>query len=193
MNARLMLAAGMLSLPWSAGLQAQTLPEAASKIVKGYEKEVEDLKYKLEQDLKLAREKMLASLEKLAKDLEKNGKAADARRVRAQIDVLKKGPMIVNAQPDPGSLTGYRGRNGQVFYFRVTGTTTGSIYGTDIYTDDSSLATAAVHAGVLTSGQTGVVKVTILAGQQAYPSSTRNGITSSRWDQWHGSFKVERP
>jgi len=193
MNARLMLAAGMLSLPWSAGLQAQTLPEAASKIVKGYEKEVEDLKYKLEQDLKLAREKMLASLEKLAKDLEKSGKAADARRVRTQIDVLKKGPMIVNAQPDPGSLTGYRGRNGQVFYFRVTGTTTGSIYGTDIYTDDSSLATAAVHAGVLTSGQTGVVKVTILAGQQAYPSSTRNGITSSRWDQWHGSFKVERP
>ena len=49
--------------------------------------------------------------------------------------------------PDPGTLTTYRGQNGKTFLFEVTGTTDRSIAGTDIYTDDSALSMAAVHAG----------------------------------------------
>ena len=52
------------------------------------------------------------------------------------------------------------------------------MWGTDVYTSDSTLATAAVHAGVLQPGQTGVVKVTILPGQAAYQGSTRNSVRS---------------
>jgi len=92
---------------------------------------------------------------------------------------------------DPGNLVDFRGQEGQTFYFRVTGSTQGSLWGTDIYTDDSSLATVAVHAGVLLEGQVGVVKVTILAGQSSYHGTTRNGVTSVDYTDWYGSYKVE--
>jgi hypothetical protein len=101
------------------------------------------------------------------------------------------GQLPLNAQPDPGTLTGLRAEVGKSLLFEVTGNNTGSVWGTDVYTDDSTLATAAVHAGVLTVGQKGVVKVTILPGQDSYTSSTRNNITSGSWGTWTGSFRVE--
>src|SRR5689334_559273 len=62
--------------------------------------------------------------------------------------------------PDPGTVLGYRGKINKVFYFEVTGATTGIVWGSGPYTDDSSLATASVHAGALKAGEVGVVKVT---------------------------------
>jgi hypothetical protein len=96
-----------------------------------------------------------------------------------------------NALPDPGTLTGHRADVGMIFLFDVTGSNRGSVWGTEVYTDDSALATAAVHAGVLAVGQKGVVKVTILPGQESYTSSTSNGVTSGSWGSWVGSFRVE--
>ena len=55
------------------------------------------------------------------------------------------------------------------------------MWGTDIYTDDSQLATTAVHAGVLVAGEIGLVKVVILPGQEAYASTERNGVTSTSY------------
>ena len=100
---------------------------------------------------------------------------------------------VTNPLPNPGSLTAYRGRIGQVFYFTVTGSLAGGIYGTDIYTDDSTLSVAAVHAGVLTNGQTGIIKVTILPGQASYLSTTRHGVTSAGYGSWVGSYSVDVP
>ncbi len=94
--------------------------------------------------------------------------------------------------PDPGSLTMYRDRVGQVFSFEVTGSTSGMIWGSDIYTDDSSLATAAVHAGVLAPGQTGVVTVEIFGPYKGYEASNRNGVQSSDYRKWEGSFTFVR-
>jgi len=88
----------------------------------------------------------------------------------------------------PFNLTGYRNRVGQTFQFTVTGAATGAVWGTDVYTDDSFVATAAVHAGVLRVGETRTVTVTILAGLNSYPASTRNGIATSSWGSWGGSF-----
>jgi hypothetical protein len=98
-----------------------------------------------------------------------------------------------NPLPDPGSMTSFRGRNGASLYFLVTGTTSGSLWGSGTYTDDSSLATAVVHAGVAGAGQTQVVKATILAGQSSYDSSMSNGVTSSSYGSWSGSFAVAAP
>ncbi len=94
-------------------------------------------------------------------------------------------------QPDPGNLTAYRGKVGQTFRFLVTGSTSGSVWGTDVYTDDSHLATAAVHAGVLREGEKGVVTVTILPGRASYEGSTRFGVTSKSYGAWSGSFQFE--
>jgi LCCL domain-containing protein len=96
------------------------------------------------------------------------------------------------ALADPGTLSAYRGQNGKVYLFEVTGRADLAIAGTDIYTDDSALATAAVHAGALSAGQTGVVRVTILPGQANYPGTTRHGVTSIASPNYPGSYRVER-
>jgi hypothetical protein len=99
--------------------------------------------------------------------------------------------LSVTALPDPGTLTGHRGDVGKSFLFEVTGANTGPVWGTEVYTDDSALATAAVHAGVLAVGQKGVVKVTILPGLESYTSSASNGVVSGSWASWVGSYRVE--
>jgi hypothetical protein len=89
----------------------------------------------------------------------------------------------------PVNLTGYRTRVGQSFELSLTGSRSGgAIWGTDVYTDDSSVAAAAVHAGVIADGETKTVAVTILPGQGSYSGSTRNGVTSASWGSWGGSF-----
>ena len=97
------------------------------------------------------------------------------------------------AIPDaPENMTAYRGKNGQIFTFQVKGKTDGRIWGgqNNIYTDDTNLATAAVHAGVVKNGMTATIKVKILAGQNSYPSLKRNGITSNSYGNWNGSYQI---
>ena len=102
-------------------------------------------------------------------------------------------PVITNAINDPGNMVAYRGRNGQVFSIRTRGTTDGSLWGGSdgVYTDDSRIGKAAVHAGLLKPGEERVLRVKILAGKPSYPASTKNGITSSGYGGWHGSYAFE--
>ncbi len=94
------------------------------------------------------------------------------------------------ALPDPGNLTGYQAQVGKRFAFKVTGAVNGGIYGSDTYTSDSSLATAAVHAGVLKVGQTGVVRVKIVAPPGAFAGSVRNGVNSAAYGSYSGAYQV---
>jgi LCCL domain len=89
------------------------------------------------------------------------------------------------------SLSSYRDLVGHSIVVPVVGVVTGSVWGSDVYTDDSSLAAAVVHAGVLMPGEFGFVKVTLLPGQAHYDESTRGGVTSQPYDAWDGSFRVE--
>ncbi len=95
---------------------------------------------------------------------------------------------VVRVATAPANLVGYRSRVGSVFQFAVTGTSSGAIWGTDVYTDDSSVATAAVHAGVLAVGETRTVTITLLSGQPNYTASTRNNVNASAGGAWAGSF-----
>ena len=98
----------------------------------------------------------------------------------------------IAALPDPGSLTAYQGPNhvGKTFAFTVTGAAQGSLWGTETYTLDSTLAAAAVHFGVLKVGQTGVVKVTIFGPSVNFVGSTQNGLTSSNYANYPGAYKI---
>jgi hypothetical protein len=91
---------------------------------------------------------------------------------------------------NPGNMVAYRGNNGTSYNVQVRGSTSGSLWGTDIYTDDSSLAKAAVHTGLLEPGENGIVTVTILPGAASYLSTTRNGITSSSYSSYIGSYSL---
>jgi LCCL domain len=94
--------------------------------------------------------------------------------------------------PDPGNLVNFQNQLGKTFAFRVTGATNGSVWGTDLYTADSNLASAAVHAGVLKVGQTKVVHVKIVAAPPVFQSSTRHGVSSSAYGFYPGAYQVMR-
>lgn len=63
----------------------------------------------------------------------------------------------------------------------------GSVWGTDVYTDDSSVCAAAIHAGAIGDGG-GVVNFSIVAGLSDHPASDRNGVSTSSWGSWEKSF-----
>jgi len=92
---------------------------------------------------------------------------------------------------DPGALRNYRGSE-QVLYIEVTGRKQGgTVWGTDIYTDDSLIAKAAVHSGVVKDGEKKVVKVTLLGPQNSFQGSERNEVKTNDYGPWERSFKIE--
>src|SRR5262249_1927728 len=136
-------------------------------------------------------------------------KLADVRELRSPSAVEEE---PANVLPDPGNLNTLFGQVGKVYTFRVTGAAQGGavrgvapgvpglnpfvpagfVWGTDVYTLDSTLALATVHAGVLKSGQTGVVRVKILGPQASFTGSTRHGVTSVGYGPFNGAFQFVR-
>jgi hypothetical protein len=116
-------------------------------------------------------------------------------------DVLSLGHQVAESEstasknviPNPGTLHAYQAMIGQTLTFKVTGNPAGSIWGTDMYTLDTSLATAAVHCGVLKPGETGNVRVQILGPQAAFVGSARHGVSSSDYGGYPGAYRVLVP
>lgn len=102
-------------------------------------------------------------------------------------------PVSAGPLEDPGNLTAYKDSSvGTAIEFKVTGSTTGSLWGSKAYTLDSTLAVAAVHAGALNGGETGTVVVTITEGRPSYDGTVRNGARSSSWGTYEKSYNVAR-
>jgi hypothetical protein len=69
-------------------------------------------------------------------------------------------------------------------------TATGSVWGSDVYTDDSAICRAALHAGAIdTDG--GPVWVHAAPGRDDYPAVTRNSVASGHWGQWGRSIAFD--
>jgi hypothetical protein len=130
----------------------------------------------------------LSRLRRLRTDAEQAAKLEDALALRDAVASVIAARL--GALPDPGTVTEWRGQIGRSMVFQVTGRVNGSIWGSDVYTDDSDLGTAAVHAGLLKPGQTGVVQVTLMPGLPRYPASQRNGVASSTYAAWSGSYRI---
>lgn len=64
-----------------------------------------------------------------------------------------------------------------------------TIYGTFLYTDDSSVCRAAIHAGAI-APDGGWATIEVRPGASSYQGSTRNGLTSLNYGSWSGSFFV---
>jgi hypothetical protein len=95
-------------------------------------------------------------------------------------------------EADPGSLTGLREAIGKKFLFRVTGRIDGTVYGTGIYTTDSTLATAAVHCGALRVGETGVLRVSVVPSPPAFMATAQNGVTSYAWGPYPAAYQIQK-
>lgn len=66
-----------------------------------------------------------------------------------------------------------------------------SVWGTDTYTLDSSICSAAVHAGKLALDSGGSVTIELRPGESAYKGTTRNGIKTNDYGQYGSSFVVK--
>ena len=106
------------------------------------------------------------------------------RRLRKLLD------QAMIASDPPSSMMGLCDTAGAIFYFRITGATEGQVWGTDTYTRDSSIGAAAVHAGLLKPGQTDVLRLTVMPAQDAYPGTTRNGVTTSDYGVFPHAWRL---
>ncbi|MBS1149767.1 MAG: protease [Myxococcaceae bacterium] len=66
------------------------------------------------------------------------------------------------------------------------------VWGDGLYTKDSPICKASIHAGVI-SKSGGKVKVTVQPGQDSYKGSTKNGITTEPYGSFGGSYTVADP
>lgn len=83
-----------------------------------------------------------------------------------------------------------RGRGEKRYTFQCAANgNPGNVWGTILYTDDSSICTAAVHAGAIKREEGGSVTVVIRPGQGSYQGSSRNGITSGSFGSFGGTFE----
>jgi len=197
----LVLAAAAL-LRFNTGTAEEFAPLAdVQEVISGYQAQTSAIHQRAVQEAHAVRQRTIAQLQALQDKYCRNAQLDEAIAVRDLIRrlqaeqaasanvIMPPTPAAVESTcPSPSLL---RGRIGESFICRITGSTSGTVWGTDVYTDDSDVATAAVHAGVLASGQTGLVKVTIVPPQSGYLSTSRNGVTSYSWGEWPGSFRVE--
>ena len=110
------------------------------------------------------------------------------------------GPATTVAGPTPQEVTDatwatsaadHRGQNGVRLAFTCApGGTLGSVWGSGPYTDDSSVCSAAVHGGYLNVTDGGRVVVEIRPGEPTYQGTQANGVTSSDYGSWSGSFVI---
>jgi hypothetical protein len=67
----------------------------------------------------------------------------------------------------------------------------GAVWGTDIYTDDSSICRAALHAGVIPASG-GAVTLNRADGRALYVGTTRNGVMSNDYGAYPSSMTFAR-
>jgi hypothetical protein len=63
-----------------------------------------------------------------------------------------------------------------------------SIWGTDVYTNDSPIGTAAVHMGLITFEDGGEVTIKCTERTGSYEGSERNGVVSQDYEAWPGAY-----
>ncbi|MCX8140881.1 MAG: LCCL domain-containing protein [Thermogemmata sp.] len=118
----------------------------------------------------------------------------------SDLRVLSSGSTVgetATAPPAPTNLMAFQHQFGKELTYTLTGYTPGTgqanVWGTDVYTLDSHLAAAAVHAGVVQPGKTAVVHVRIVQSPPQFIASYRNGINSTAYGNYPaGAYEFVR-
>jgi hypothetical protein len=94
------------------------------------------------------------------------------------------------ASEAPANMHGLCETVGTIYYFRVTGVTEGQLWGTDIYSGDSTIGAAAVHAGLLKPRETAFLRVTVVTPPEQFPGTVRNGVTSTEYGRYQYAWRL---
>jgi hypothetical protein len=101
--------------------------------------------------------------------------------------LLERGYLAADA---PANLIDLAQPVGATYYFRVAGAIEGPLWGTDVYTGDSALAAAAVHAGLVKPGESAVVRVESIAPPPQFAGCVRNGVTSHDFGRYGSAYRL---
>lgn len=173
------------ALPPEARVILEELLQKEREAQNRLEQKLRPLREASERELLPARQAAARMLRALQDRLTRAGALDEALAVR---EAVRRALGIL---PDPGVLHLTEADIGKTMIFEVRGSTQGSVWGSEVYTADSHLGTAAVHAGVLKPGQKGLVRVRVLGGQQKYMGSTLRGVTTQPYGPWPVSFTIE--
>ena len=103
--------------------------------------------------------------------------------------LIAGGPPIVNESYSSNiNCMDKRGKVGEEYCYKITGSTEGTVWGDGIYSDDSNIAKAAVLEGKCKIGENRIVCIKIIESKSSYGSCTKNGISTSSWGHWDGSY-----
>jgi hypothetical protein len=67
-----------------------------------------------------------------------------------------------------------------------------AVYGTDVYTAESGVCAAAIHAGVLALREAGAVTIVFGSGAESFRGTERNGVTTRSYGRWPQSYTFAR-
>lgn len=120
--------------------------------------------------------------------------------VRRRIQVARKQIEELARSGERGGQEGF-GERGQInvqhlaigdrVTIPVTGRDSGAVWGDALYTLDSDLGTAAVHAGLVRVGETKTLRVWVVPSPGSFGESSRNGIQSRRWGPFPAAFIMQ--
>jgi len=74
---------------------------------------------------------------------------------------------------------------------QVTGRANGPLWGDFLYTLDSDIGTAAVHAGLLRVGETTPIKIWVVPSPNSFGEASRNGVQSRKWGAFRAAFMMQ--
>ena len=77
---------------------------------------------------------------------------------------------------------------GRKYCYKIKGSSEGTVWGDNIYTDDSNIAKAAVLEGKCQLGQEKIVGIKMIEGKSSYSSASRYGVSSVTYGSWPASY-----
>ncbi|MBX9692611.1 MAG: hypothetical protein K2Z81_09525 [Cyanobacteria bacterium] len=153
--------------------------------------EIKEIRQGMEQKIKLENQHLADRLKPIMEQYAKEGKFDEALAIRAKLKESKS--KSSNVRPDPGTLTEYECEINNTFLFDVVGDKYGIVWGSDVYTADSQLSTAAVHAGLLRDGQRGIIRAEIVDMTGLVTIGThQNDVISSDWGPYPFGYKLSK-
>ncbi|MBI3505139.1 MAG: hypothetical protein HY059_09875 [Proteobacteria bacterium] len=162
------------------------LPKEAREIAAEFDKQAGEIRGKAEQKIDQLRTDAARRLAPLQARYTREAKLDEAVAIR---DLARRVNGVI---ANPGRVYLTENDIGRTFRVEIVGETRGIVWGSDVYTTDSDLAPAAVHAGLLKTGEKGVITVSVLPGQDSYKGETRNDVSSQTWARWPVSMRLEK-
>ncbi|MFM7148304.1 MAG: LCCL domain-containing protein [Gemmataceae bacterium] len=156
------------------------------------DQEAAEIEARTEEEIRRRQLELFRFLRPLQDAAAREGRLDEALAIRERLRGLRSN--LLAAQADPGNLAHLRDPQvGSSLLFEVTGSSYGSVWGTDIYTADSNLSAVAVHSGCLNDGERGMVRITFVDTLNvSFTGSERFGVRSDDFAAWPVGYRISR-